>query len=342
MSIEHDRVASDDDAVVAVEGLSVDYRTASGVAHAVRDVSWSVRKHEILAIVGESGSGKSATAKAVMGVLEPSARIVSGRIFLRGEDLLEKSNSARRKYFGRDIAMVQQDPFASLNPAMTVGRHLVEAIQAHDPSVNRKAGATLALELLDLVGIKEPARRFRQYPHEFSGGMGQRVLIALAVANEPKAVIADEPTTALDVTYQAQIMNLLMSLKDRIGMSLVLITHDLALVSEFADRIAVMYGGRIMETGPVGGVIHHPAHPYTAALLKAIPDIGVQRGPLVPVPGNPPSANDLPDGCPFHPRCPLYIPICSEQAPGLEAVAPGHRSACWRSDEVFSASRSDR
>jgi oligopeptide/dipeptide ABC transporter ATP-binding protein len=323
-------------AVLAVDDLSVDYLAAGARAHAVRKVSWSVQPGQVLAIVGESGSGKSATVKAIMGVLEPSGEIVGGRILLDGDDLLRRPAKARRQAYGAKLSMVQQDAIAALNPVMTIGGHLAEVIRAHDKSVSRPAARERAVELLDMVGIADPRRRMRQHPHQFSGGMCQRVLIAMAVANSPAVLIADEPTTALDVTYQAQIMELLIGLKERTGMSLVLITHDLALVSEYADELAVMYGGRIMEKGPVSKVSMRSAHPYTAALLKAIPDVEAGRKPLAPVPGVPPSATDLPAGCPFHPRCSWRVVACSQEMPVLEPVAKGHESACLRRAEVRS------
>jgi peptide/nickel transport system ATP-binding protein/peptide/nickel transport system permease protein len=322
------------DAILAVRHLSVDYVGASGVAQAVRDVTWSVGRGEVVALVGESGSGKSATAKAVMDILErPQGRITAGEIWLDGQDLLKLPGRERRRRYGRVLGMVQQDAIAALNPVMTIGKHLEEAIAAH----RQPTGASLradAVELLERVGIPDPARRYGQYPFELSGGMCQRVLIAMAIANRPKVLVADEPTTALDVTYQAQIMDLLARLRVENDMSMLLISHDLGLVSQRADRIVVMYGGRVMESGPVRQVIEQPAHPYTRALLAARPDITMGRSRLAAIPGAPPSALRLPPGCPFQPRCPMAIAACAARLPITQPVAPGRASACIRASEL--------
>jgi oligopeptide/dipeptide ABC transporter ATP-binding protein len=317
--------------VLAVEGLSVHF----GLAQAVRNVSWLLRRGEVLAIVGESGSGKSVTMQAVMSVLEtPPARIAAGRVLLEGQDLLALRPRQRRRLYGSVISMVQQDAGAALSPSMKVGHQIVETLRVHQPALSRGQARATAIDLLGQVGISEAGRRYGQYPYEYSGGMAQRALIAMAIANEPRILIADEPTTALDVTVQAQIMELLMELRARRSMSLVLITHDLALVSEYADRILVMYAGRVMEEGQAADIVEQPAHPYTRKLLEATPDVQERGQRLRPIVGAPPSAARLPSGCPFHPRCSYAAAVCAEQSPARREVAAGHTSACHFAGEL--------
>jgi peptide/nickel transport system permease protein len=322
--------------VLVVDGLSVDYVGGSGVAHAVRSASWPLYPGEILAIVGESGSGKSVTAKTIMGILEqPQGRVTGGRVLLKGRDLLSLSRREGQAVYGRVVTMVQQDAVAALDPVTTIGAHLEEVIRAHGSGLSRGAVRARALELLARVGIPDPASRYGQYPFQFSGGMCQRVLIAMAIANDPEILVADEPTTSLDVSIQAQIMDLLVELQASYRMSLVLITHDLGLVYERADRIVVMYAGMVMETGTTAEVIERPGNPYTQALLRARPDISTGRSRLTVVPGLPPSASRLPTGCPFNPRCPLAVDLCRSEAPMPIELAPGHESTCHRAWEAY-------
>jgi peptide/nickel transport system permease protein len=338
-AVGHERIEIPDERwapILAVDHLSVDFNVAGTVAHAVRDVSWGVRRRETLAIVGESGSGKSATAKAIMGILEQSGAVTAGRILLEGENVLALPGWRRRRIFGRVVSLVQQDAIAALDPVMTIGAHFDETIRAHTENLSRQEVRRRALDLMARVEIPDPATRLRQYSFELSGGMTQRILIALAIANQPKVLIADEPTTALDVTTQAQIMDLLMDLRAANQMSLVLVTHDLALVAQRADRVVVMYGGIVMETGPVEEIIEHSGNPYTQALLRARPNVASGRVRLAQVPGTPPNASRLPSGCPFHPRCHLAIDRCrSIPAPAIE-LGPGHISVCHRAREAQS------
>lgn len=319
-----------------VRDLFVDFSTDRGIAKAVRGVSWGVGRAEVLAIVGESGSGKSVTARAVMGILErPQARIRRGATMYGGVDLLTLPDKERREIYGAGIAMVQQDALAALNPSSTIAAHLIEVIRAHQEGVSKKQARAQAGELLKKVGIPDPIARLDDFPHQFSGGMRQRVLIAMAIANSPSVLIADEPTTALDVTVQAQIVKLLLDLRKTTGMSIVLITHDLSLVAESADRVVVMYAGRVMESGPAAEVIAHPAHPYTKQLLAATPDVMVTSERLKPIPGAPPSPTRIPSGCPFNPRCEFATDICREVRPNELQLTPVRSSACHFATEVI-------
>ncbi|SNT48565.1 dipeptide/oligopeptide/nickel ABC transporter permease/ATP-binding protein [Rhodococcoides kyotonense] len=323
------------DAVLEVRDLWVDFATERGVAKAVRGVSWGVGRGEVLAIVGESGSGKSVTARAIMGILErPQARVRRGAIEYDGTDLLTLPPKQRRAIYGNDIAMVQQDALAALNPSATIAVHLIEVIRAHQPEVSKADARTRAGELLAQVGIPDPAARLDDFPHQFSGGMRQRVLIAMAIANSPAVLIADEPTTALDVTVQAQIVELLLELRRTTGMSIVLITHDLSLVAEAADRVVVMYAGRVMECGNTAEVIAHSAHPYTRQLLAATPDVMVATEHLRPIPGAPPSPIRVPSGCPFHPRCTWARDICKDTRPEQIHLSATRSSTCHFAEEV--------
>ena len=321
--------------LLEVAGLSVAFVGKTGIARAVRNASWAVGRGEVLAIVGKSGSGKSATAKTIMDVLEPQAVVTGGRITLDGQDLLAMPSRTRRRIYGRIVSMVHQDAVEALDPAMTIGSHLREAIRTHNRDLSDRQLQDRALDLVARVGIPDPARRMGQYPFQLSGGMCQRVVIAMAVANNPKVLIADEPTTALDVSIQRQIIDLLMDLRAEYQMSMVLITHDLGLVSQCADRVVVMYAGQIMETGPVDAVVERPGHPYSKALLQVRPVLAAGRTPLTPIPGAPPNASRLPSGCPFHPRCAYAIEVCSQEEPTLTDLDVDHRSACHRAKFVF-------
>jgi peptide/nickel transport system ATP-binding protein len=318
-----------------LQDLDVEFRTREGVAHVLNGVSFHVDAGETLAVLGESGSGKSVTAQAIMGILDtPPAKVRSGRILFEGRDLLTLGDAERREARGRGIAMVFQDALSALNPVFTVGWQIGEALRVRS-GLDRKAAQRRAVELMERVRIPDAAARVRDYPHQFSGGMRQRVMIAMALALDPKVLIADEPTTALDVTVQAQIMDLLMELKNERGMALILITHDLGVVAQVADRIAVMYAGRIVEQAGVFDLYRRPAHPYTRALLQSIPGTHARGEPLTTIRGLPPNLLHIPPGCPFHPRCPIAVDVCRTVVPPLYEPEPGRLSACHRTREVL-------
>ena len=325
--------AQDGAPLLEVTDLTVDFPTDDGVVHAVRGVSFQLMEREVLAIVGESGSGKSVTSLAIMGLLGKSARI-SGSVKYRGVELLGMKPRHLAKIRGRQLSMVFQDPRTSLNPVYRVGWQLAEAIRAHH-KVSKKAAMERSVELLRVVGIPNPEDRVRSYPHEFSGGMRQRTVIAIAVANNPDVIIADEPTTALDVTVQAQVLESMEEARRRSGAGMVLITHDLGVVAGTADKVLVMYAGRPVEFGSVDDIFYRPRMPYTVGLLGAMPRLATEAsGKLVPVPGSPPSLINLPPGCPFSSRCPLAEPACEEAEPDLTQIGAGHRAACRRIDAV--------
>ncbi len=324
--------------LLSVEDLSVEFRTDRGVVKAVNRASWSVNGQETVAILGESGSGKSVSAQAIMGIIEsPPGFITNGRVMYRGDDLLTMANSERRKIRGAKIAMIFQDALSSLNPVFTVGYQLSEMFKVHEDASSADAKAR-SIELLDRVGIPSPERRFDAYPHEFSGGMRQRAMIAMAIALNPEVLIADEPTTALDVTVQAQIMELLSDLQKEYGMALVLITHDLGVVAEVADRVNVMYAGRIVEHGSTLEVFTRPAHPYSVGLMESIPRADLKGMQLTPIVGSPPDLANLPSGCPFHPRCRFRHSNCFDVDPDVKDVpGEGRYAACHYVDEVLEA-----
>ena len=322
--------------LLRVEDLHVEFATEDGVVHAVDGITYQVHPGRTLGIVGESGSGKTVSSLTTLGLTRGKRARISGRILFEGRDLVALSERELRAIRGNDIAMVFQDPLSSLHPFYTVGYQLIEAIRAHQ-DVSKAQAQARAVELLGLVGIPDPSRRVREYPHEFSGGMRQRAMIAMALANEPKLLIADEPTTALDVTVQAQILALLESLQRELGMAIVIITHDLGVIAEMADDVAVMYAGRIVETASAATVFAGPEHPYTWGLLKSIPRLGGSReDDLVPIPGTPPSLINPPSGCHFHPRCPYAQPDHARIDPALLAVPgdPSHHVACLLEPEV--------
>ncbi|MCU4183528.1 ABC transporter ATP-binding protein [Acidiferrimicrobium sp. IK] len=326
-------VLRDDAPLLEVTDLTVDFPTDDGIVHAVRGVSFSLAEKEVLAIVGESGSGKSVTSLAIMGLLGKTARI-SGSVKYRGVELIGMKNRKLAKIRGRGLAMIFQDPMTSLNPVYRVGWQLAEAIRAHN-KISKHAAMERSVELLRMVGIPNPEERVRSFPHEFSGGMRQRAVIAIAVANSPDVIIADEPTTALDVTVQAQVLEAMEEARRHSGAGMVLITHDLGVVAGSADKVLVMYAGRPVEFGSVDDIFYRPRMPYTVGLLGAMPRLSTESdGRLVPVPGNPPSLINLPPGCPFSPRCPLSEPACNEAEPDLTQVGAGHRAACRRIDAV--------
>jgi dipeptide transport system ATP-binding protein len=293
----------------------------------VDGVSLSVDAGEVLGIVGESGSGKSVSSLAVMGLLPPTARVEAQRLTFAGTDLLSLSGRARRRLTGKDVAMVFQDPLTSLNPCYTIGFQIIEALKVHEGGSRRQLRER-AVDLLDQVGIPDPRARIDSYPHQLSGGMNQRVVIAMAIACNPRLLIADEPTTALDVTIQAQILDLLLGLQRDRGMALILITHDLAVVAETARRVAVMYAGQVVETGQVPGIFRHPRHPYTAALLEALPERAAGKRRLNAIPGVVPGQYDRPPGCLLEPRCPHAVPQCRAVQPSLRPWGPDAAVRC--------------
>ncbi|MGW7357914.1 ABC transporter ATP-binding protein [Streptomyces sp. NPDC054802] len=324
MSAEPDASGS----LLDVRGLHVEFRTRDGVAKAVNGVDYTVDAGETLAVLGESGSGKSVTAQAVMGILDmPPGRITGGQILFEGQDLLTMREEERRKIRGAGMAMIFQDALSSLNPVLSVGDQLGEMFTVHR-GLSRKDAKARAVELMDRVRIPAAKERVGQYPHQFSGGMRQRIMIAMALSLEPDLIIADEPTTALDVTVQAQVMDLLAELQRELAMGLILITHDLGVVADVADKIAVMYAGRIVETSPVHDIYRAPAHPYTKGLLESIPRLDQKGQELYAIKGLPPNLMHIPPGCPFHPRCPMAQDVCRTDVPPLYEVDERRGSAC--------------
>ena len=328
-----------------VDDLHVHFRTGAGLVRAVNGLSYTVDAGETLAILGESGSGKSVSAQAIMGILDmPPAEIAGGRIRFEGRDLLTLPAEEQRRVRGPGIAMIFQDALSSLNPVYSVGFQIGEMFRTHR-GTSRKEAKKLAIELMERVRIPAAAQRVNDYPHQFSGGMRQRVMIAMAIALDPKVLIADEPTTALDVTVQAQVMDLLKDLQRDTGMALILITHDLGVVNEVADRVAVMYAGRIVETGTVDDVFTNPSMPYTVGLMNSIPQVEAKGGRLKPIVGQPPNLAAIPSGCPFHPRCPMARTgpaaapdrDCVTDLPPLRMVTVGREAACHYAEEVLHA-----
>jgi oligopeptide transport system ATP-binding protein len=318
--------------LLEVRDLHVEFRTRDGVAHAVNGVSYTVSAAETLAVLGESGSGKSVTAQAIMGILDsPPGFVTQGEILFRGQDLLKMNAEDRRKVRGAKMAMIFQDALSSLNPVLSVGNQLAEMFIVHE-GMSRKDAKSKAIELMDRVRIPAARDRVGDYPHQFSGGMRQRIMIAMALALEPDLIIADEPTTALDVTVQAQVMELLAELQREYSMGLILITHDLGVVADVADYIAVMYAGRIVETAPVHEIYRRPAHPYTKGLLASIPRLDQKGRELYAIKGLPPNLLHIPPGCAFNPRCPMAQAVCRADVPPLYEVSPTRASAChfWK------------
>ncbi|MER7546054.1 ABC transporter ATP-binding protein [Spirillospora sp. NPDC127506] len=323
--------------LLRVDDLHVRFRVRGRDVHAVNGLSYTLDEGETLAILGESGSGKSVAAQAVMGILDvPPARVERGSVRLRGEELLGLPERRRRAYRGDRISMIFQDALTALNPVLTVGDQLREMYRVHR-GLGRREARDRAVELMERVRIPSAAKRLGDYPHQFSGGMRQRIMIAMALALEPDVLIADEPTTALDVTVQAQIMRLLAGLQDELRMGMVLITHDLGVVAGVADRIVVMYAGTVAEQAPARELYARPAHPYTRGLLASVPRLDRRGAPLVPIKGTPPNPAVLPPGCPFQPRCPRAEAVCAAEKPPLTAVAPGHDAACHFAEEVHRA-----
>ena len=317
--------------LLSVRDLKTSFFTHVGEVKAVRGISFDVNEGEVLGIVGESGSGKSVTSLSIMGLLQYPGRVVDGEILLNGEDILTYSKNQMRRVRGKEIAMIFQDPMTSLNPVYTIGNQIMEMILEHEKMTKREASAR-AIEMLKLVGIPAAEKRIDSYPHEFSGGMRQRVMIALALSCNPKLLIADEPTTALDVTIQAQILSLIKSLNKQFGMTTMLITHDLGVVATVCDKVAVMYGGLIMEYGTVDEIFYHPRHPYTMGLLGSIPHVdGGEKRRLIPIDGTPPDLINPPKGCPFSTRCKYCMNVCTREQPPYFAEDK-HRTMCWMLD----------
>jgi oligopeptide transport system ATP-binding protein len=315
--------------VLEVRQLRTEFRTEDGVVPAVDGVSFSLARGRTLGIVGESGSGKSVTSLSILRLVpDPPGRIVAGEIRFAGRDLLQLSAAEMRRIRGKRIAMIFQDPMTSLNPYLRVGRQLTEVLELHE-GCTRQESRRRALAMLERVGIPEPARRIDRYPHEFSGGMRQRVMIAMALLCQPELLLADEPTTALDVTIQAQILELIQRLRDELGTAVILITHDLGVVAGMADEVAVMYAGRIVEQAPAAELFANPRHPYTLGLLRSIPRLDRDTDRLVPIPRRPPDLVRLGPGCPFAPRCGFVQARCRTEVPDLREVGPAHRAACW-------------
>ena len=321
--------------LLRIENLQTHFRTDDALVRAVDGVSFDVRAGETLAVVGESGSGKSVTALSILRLIpQPPGRIVGGRIVFKGRDLLELDAAEMRRIRGKEISMIFQEPMTSLNPVFTCGEQIIETLVLHE-RIDRRAARARAIEMLELVGIPAARQRVDEYPHQMSGGMRQRVMIAMALACRPAILIADEPTTALDVTIQAQILELLKRLQRELSMAVILITHDLGVVAETADRVAVMYAGQVVEYCDVRTAFRQPLHPYTAGLQASLPKLGVTQDRLRVIPGNVPNPARFPEGCRFHPRCPVAQERCLG-APELRELAPGHLSRCWRADEIAS------
>src|SRR5215468_5695015 len=318
------------DVLLDVRNLQTQFKTSGGVVRAVDGVSWDVRAGETVALVGESGCGKSVSALSIMRLVSaPAGRILGGEILFKGRDLLKISEDEMRHVRGREIGMIFQEPMTSLNPVLTVGRQLTEPPEIHLAMTPAQSRAR-AIELLGMVGISDPERRLQQYPHQFSGGMRQRMMIAMSMACSPALIIADEPTTALDVTIQAQILELMKGLSRKLGVAMVMITHNLGVVARYADRVNVMYAGRIVESTTADEIYRAPRHPYTIGLLRSVPRLDQPISEkLLPIEGQPPNPLELPSGCAFHPRCPFAIDKCRTTTPVLTRDAGGHAVACW-------------
>jgi oligopeptide transport system ATP-binding protein len=319
-----------EDTLLNVQGLETQFRTQDGIVHAVNGVSFSLQNRETVGLVGESGSGKSVTMLSVLRLIpSPPGKVVAGSALFHGQDLLKMSEQEMRGVRGAQISIVFQDPMTSLNPVLTIGRQITEALEAHLDMTHAQV-QTRAIELLDMVGIPGAGERSHDYPHQFSGGMRQRAMIAMALACRPQILIADEPTTALDVTIQAQIIELVKRLRDEFGMAIIWITHDLGIIAGLAERVIVMYGGYFIEETPVKELYANPRHPYTIGLLASLPRLDVgERKRLVTIDGLPPVLFEKPGSCPFTPRCKYAIPRCSEENPPLEEIKPDHLVACW-------------
>ncbi|WP_077307146.1 ABC transporter ATP-binding protein [Terribacillus halophilus] len=318
--------------ILEIDDLHVHFTTYGGTVQAVRGVSLYLNKGETLAIVGESGSGKSVTSNSIMQLIpSPPGKIVKGSIRFKGRDLVRTSKKEMRAIRGVDISMIFQDPMTALNPTLTVGDQLTEGLKQHT-SISTDSAKQKAIDMLRLVGITDPESRFKQYPHQFSGGMRQRIVIAMALICEPDLLIADEPTTALDVTIQAQIMELFSEIQEKTGVSIILVTHDLGVVARVADRVAVMYGGKIVETGDKDAIFYNPQHPYTVGLLHSVPRLDMQEAVLQPIDGTPPDLFAPPQGCPFTARCAHAMQVCANVYPPATNLSASHQVECWLQD----------
>jgi oligopeptide/dipeptide ABC transporter ATP-binding protein len=315
--------------LLEVRDLKTYFYRPDGVVKAVDGISYSISPGETMALVGESGSGKSVGVKTLMGLIRPPGRVAGGEALFQGRDLLRLSPREFQKVRGREIGMVFQDPMSSLNPTLTVGRQIMEPMLWHG-LCDRRTAKKRAIELLEMVGIPAPEQRLNEYPFQFSGGMRQRVMIAMALACRPKLLIADEPTTALDVTVQAQILDLLREMQKELGMAIILITHDFGVAAEFSQKVAVMYAGRIVETSPMREFLKGPRHPYSQGLLRSTPEVGRAKERLEPIPGSPPNLMSLGAGCPFAPRCAMASSECLEARPELTPVGPNRMAACFK------------
>ena len=325
--------------ILELRDLTVEFDTEDGVVHAVTGVSYQLFPGEVLGVVGESGSGKSVSMLSVLGLIPmPPGRIATGEALFNGESLLTMSKRKLRELRGGKLSMIFQDPMTSLNPVLTIGDQISEAIKVHNPGTSDAAATKQTVALLELVGVPSAERRVRQYPHEFSGGMRQRAMIAMAIANDPEVLVADEPTTALDVTIQAQIVEVLKKAQEETHAATILITHDLGLIAELADRVVVMYAGRVVELGDVFTIFNSPRHPYTVGLMNSLAKVDIDREWLEPIPGQPPSLVHIPPGCAFHPRCTLSQgrAICRTEVPSLRKTddSDEHRSACHFAEEL--------
>ena len=313
--------------LIEIKDLTIDYTTGDGTVHAVRNLNLELGRGETLGFVGETGAGKTTTALGIMGIIpNPPGKIISGEIFYEGEDLLKKSQKEMRKVRGKKIAMIFQDPMTSLDPVITVGDQISEMIRLHE-HLSKKEAWEKAEEMLEVVGIRRD--RAKDYPHQFSGGMKQRVGIAIALVCNPELIIADEPTTALDVTIQAQVLELMKELKEKYNTSMILITHDLGIVAEICDKVAIMYAGNVVEYADKRSLYHNPLHPYTNGLFQSIPDIDRDQDELNTIQGLVPDPTNLPTGCPFHPRCPKAMACCAEMEPQYTEFEPGHQVKCF-------------
>ncbi len=316
--------------LLEVKDLRVSFFTPAGEVKAVGGISYDIKHGEVMGIVGESGSGKSVEAYSIMGLLQSPGKVIGGSITFEGEDVLTFDNKQIQDFRGKRVSMIFQNPMTCLNPVYTVGDQLIEAVRVHNKKISRKEAWAKAIEMLELVGINNPQKRLKQYPHEFSGGMRQRVMIAMGLICDPKLLIADEPTTALDVTIQAQILELMKKIQKKTGMAIVFITHNLGVVAEICDKVAVMYAGHIVEKGIVNDIFYEPKHPYTVGLLESMPRIDANEYErLIPISGTPVDMLNPPSGCPFGPRCKHCMKICLRKTPPLFAVGDDHYSACW-------------
>ena len=319
--------------ILEVKDLKTSFFTHLGEVQAVRNISFDLEEGDILGIVGESGSGKSVTSLSIIGLVDEPGRIVNGQVLFEGKDLAKMKERELNKYRGNEISMIFQDPMTSINPVYTVGNQIREVIRTHSDLTSEEINER-AIELLKLVGIPEPEKRIKSYPHEFSGGMRQRVLIAMALANNPKLLIADEPTTALDVTIQAQILDLMRNLKDKINSSIIFITHDLGVIAEICNKVIVMYGGMIMEKADIVNLYKKPQHPYTQGLMQSVPRPKTgNKARLVPIPGSPPDLLKPPTGCPFSPRCKYAMEVCLNEAAPLYQISETQFASCWLHDK---------